>query len=156
MTAEPHTKIDLRCRLLSLNEQDAEIDLSGSYQPAVPLPGVSGVQINQCRTLGTCRIDRATGIPLKLNRSVYLTMSLVTPDGQTATQEKRIQTTIEPTAPTLSGSILPVSANTTADEIARARSAVSQRVSTAPSSLTPTQGSTSAPLSSTARAVYPD
>lgn len=84
------------CRLLSLNKDTAEIDITGQIaNTETATAGPSGVQIRNGRSIGSCVVDRATGLPLKLNRSRYLTMTVTGADGRVYEQEKRIETTIQ-------------------------------------------------------------
>ena len=88
------------CRLLALNERTAQINITGnigdgqSYAEAGNDQAAT-VQITGGRSMGTCTIDRATGLPLQLERSVFVTMAVTTAAGQTVQQDKRIETTIQ-------------------------------------------------------------
>lgn len=86
------------CRLLALTDETAEIDITGQIANGETYELSSGqtrVQVREGRSMGSCIIDRATGLPLKLNRSRYLNMVVTTADGQQYEQEKRIETTIQ-------------------------------------------------------------
>lgn len=84
------------CRLLSLNEKTAEIDITGRIANAdSATAGQSRIQVRDGRSMGSCIVDRATGLPLKLNRSRYLNLTVTGADGQTYEQEKRVETTIQ-------------------------------------------------------------
>ncbi len=96
------------CRLLSLNDKTAEIDITGQIANAeVASNGQSAVQIRNGRSIGSCVIDRATGLPLKVNRSRYLTMTVTASNGKVYEQEKRIETTIQ-TFPNVRGPVVQV------------------------------------------------
>ena len=156
IAANPPTNIQLRCRLLSVTDERVEIDMSGTYQPTVAVPNTTGVTINNCRTLGTCQFDRATGLPLQLDRSLYLTLSVTTADGQLVPQEKHIRTTIEQLPVSSADAIIPASAKSIAPDVSAARAAVAQPEYRSPLKLRNGGEPVAAPLSSTARAVYPD
>lgn len=86
------------CRLLALTDETAEIDITGQIAngETYEIPsGQTRVQVREGRSMGSCVIDRATGLPLKVNRSRYLNMVITTADGQQYEQEKRIETTIQ-------------------------------------------------------------
>lgn len=86
------------CRLLALNAKTAEIDITGQIANGESYEVQSGqtrVQVREGRSMGSCIIDRATGLPLKLNRSRYLNMVVTAANGQQYEQEKRIETTIQ-------------------------------------------------------------
>ncbi|GEM_PF-238825 len=88
------------CRLLALNDRTAEINITGTIGDAQNYVGVgsnqaASVQITGGRSMGSCIIDRATGLPLQLNRSMFVSMTVVTAEGQSVQQDKRIETTIQ-------------------------------------------------------------
>ena len=87
------------CRLLSLDESTAEIDITGQIANGefyeVSSTGQTRVQVRSGRSMGSCVIDRATGLPLNLNRSRHLNLIVTAADGQVFEQEKRIETTIQ-------------------------------------------------------------
>lgn len=82
------------CRLLAIDNQTAEIDMTGRITQTAEAVG-SGVQVRDGRSMGSCVIDQATGLPLRLNRSTYLDMLVAVDNGQTVEQEKRVETTIQ-------------------------------------------------------------
>lgn len=87
-------------RLLSLGAQTAQIDITGRIASGETFEDArSGVQSDRIRitgghSLGTCTVDRATGLPLNLERTRRLNMQVTTASGQSAEQEKTIVTTI--------------------------------------------------------------
>lgn len=88
------------CRLLALNDRTAEINITGTIGDGQSYSGSPGsqqasVKITGGRSMGSCTIDRATGLPLQLNRSVFLSMAVTTAQGQSVQQDKRIETTIQ-------------------------------------------------------------
>ena len=117
--------------------------------------------------MGTCIIDRATGLPLKLNRSRYLSLTVTTASGQVVEQDKRVETTIQ-TFPNNRGPVVAVppqqrqmaappfvQGGAAASGIIQASGTQPQQngVSTIP---TGPAGPDTSQLKSTATAVYPD
>ncbi len=87
------------CRLVSLSDATAEIDIAGritadSSSQQVASDGTN-VQITGGRIVGSCTVDRGTGLPLNLTRSQYLNLTVTLPTGQTVQQDKQIKTTIQ-------------------------------------------------------------
>jgi hypothetical protein len=108
--------------------------------------------------MGSCTVDRRTGLPLELTRSRYLNLVVTTTAGEAVEQEKRIETTIraypEPRGPIVqrfqSGN------NTTASPAVPSsvlQSGIQQTSGTSPTAV---KSDSAEGLSSTARAVYPD
>ncbi|MEZ6123240.1 MAG: DUF6263 family protein [Planctomycetaceae bacterium] len=90
------------CRLLALTADRAEIDItgtidSGNQAPEMTRVGGPEILLRGGRTMGSCTIDRASGLPLSLNRSRYLTMQITTADGVMVDQEKQIETSLQST-----------------------------------------------------------
>ena len=88
------------CRLLALNDRTAEINITGTIGDAQSYVGVeaapsASVHITGGRSMGSCIIDRSTGLPLQLNRSMFVSMTVATAEGQSVQQDKRIETTIQ-------------------------------------------------------------
>jgi len=87
------------CRLVSLNDATAEINIAGKIdiEPTV-MPArmaTPQVTITGGRSTGTCTVDRVTGLPRKVTRREYLNLTVTMPSGQSVQQDKQIQTTIE-------------------------------------------------------------
>ncbi|MEQ9409959.1 MAG: DUF6263 family protein [Fuerstiella sp.] len=97
------------CRLTSMNAQTAEIDVTGKIvadDSATAQQGrTEGVRITGGRSSGSCIVDRATGLPLQVNRSRYLNLSVTDQNGFTVEQDKHVRTTIQtfPHAGTVAG-----------------------------------------------------
>ncbi|MCA9051781.1 MAG: hypothetical protein KDA89_23750 [Planctomycetaceae bacterium] len=153
------------CRLVSLNESTAEIDITGRIAPGETYHDVRGdqsarIRIRGGQSFGSCTVDRATGLPLELKRTRYLQMSVATAEGASVEQDKRVITTIrafpERRGPVVgtppsrddmsaagrnspSAGIRPVAGENTGNR---------QQASQIPTQIPP--------LSSTTRAVYPD
>lgn len=88
------------CRLLTLNEDTAEIDITGRLTPNTNSAQANdnhaaGVNVSGGRMVGSCVVDRTTGLPLQLNRTQYLNMTVELNNGQVVEQEKQVKTTIQ-------------------------------------------------------------
>ncbi|MEZ6059416.1 MAG: DUF6263 family protein [Planctomycetaceae bacterium] len=86
-------------RLVSLDDDTAEIDITGRIASGETYRDVnsqqkSGVRILGGQSIGSCIVDRATGLPLELNRTRFLNMEVTTEDNERVTQDKQIVTTI--------------------------------------------------------------
>lgn len=83
-------------RLISINEHTAEIDITGRVASgdASASRSSGGLRISGGHSLGRCIVDRATGLPLDMNLTRWITMKITTSDRQEVTQEKQIVTTI--------------------------------------------------------------
>jgi hypothetical protein len=83
-------------RLTDINETTAEIDITGRIASgdAAALNTAGRLRISGGHSLGRCIVDRATGLPLEMNLTRYITMKLTTADEQEVVQEKTIVTTI--------------------------------------------------------------
>jgi hypothetical protein len=84
-----------RCLLKALTPNVAEISLMGSIAPATYLDDISRVRITvkggQC--VGSCRVDRSTGMPTQSRMERTLHMVAELPDGTSIEQRKDVITT---------------------------------------------------------------
>ena len=151
------------CRLLSLSEQTAEIDITGRISAPQSEPGSTGIRVKEGRCSGACVIDRATGLPLKLDRSQYLTMMVPTAGGEIVEQQKRVQTTIRtgrtastvPVAQRTGNHSMPGNIRLTSGQT-QSQGGHRPTSTTDPVAPTQPQASGGRVLSSTVQAVYPD
>jgi len=83
-------------RLTAMNDQTAEIDITGRVASgdAAALNSGGRLRISGGHSLGRCIVDRATGLPLEMNLTRQITMRVTTSDQQEVVQEKQIVTTI--------------------------------------------------------------
>lgn len=83
-------------RLTDINETTAEIDITGRIASgdAAAMGTAGRLKISGGHSLGRCIVDRATGLPLEMNLTRYITMKLTTADEKEVVQEKTIVTTI--------------------------------------------------------------
>ena len=83
-------------RLTDINDTTAEIDITGRIASGVAaaLNSAGRLRISGGHSLGRCIVDRATGLPLEMNLTRYITMKLTTADEKEVVQEKTIVTTI--------------------------------------------------------------
>lgn len=87
--------IQSTCRLESLTDQTATINITGTIAAVNNGNAVGPVKINSGRTMGSCVVDRSTGLPIQLTRSSFLTLEVTTANGQTVQQDKQIETSIQ-------------------------------------------------------------
>ena len=83
-------------RLTDINDTTAEIDITGRVASgdAAATANAGRLRIFGGHSLGRCIVDRATGLPLEMNLTRYITMKLTTADENEVVQEKTIVTTI--------------------------------------------------------------
>jgi hypothetical protein len=83
-------------RLTEINDTTAEIDITGRIASgdAAASNTAGRLRISGGHSLGRCIVDRATGLPLEMNLTRYITMKLTTADEKEVVQEKTIVTTI--------------------------------------------------------------
>lgn len=83
-------------RLVSLDARTAEIDITGRIASgeSVGAGNSSHLKISGGHSVGTCTVDRATGLPLELNLTRFLAMVVTLPSGEAIPQEKQIATQI--------------------------------------------------------------
>ena len=96
--------IQSTCRLESLTDKTATINITGTIAAATDGNATGPVRINSGRTMGSCVVDRSTGLPIELTRSSFMALEVTTANGQTVHQDKRIETSIR----TLSSTPRPV------------------------------------------------
>ncbi len=83
-------------RLAALNPRTADIDITGRVASGETVSsGQDGnLKITGGHSIGKCTVDRATGLPLELNLTRFISMMVVLPDGKQVPQDKQITTTI--------------------------------------------------------------
>lgn len=82
------------CRLDNMTDRTATITTTGTITAVAGSQGSNAVQITGGRSMGSCVVDRTTGLPMELSRSTFLSMQVATASGQTVQQDKNIETTI--------------------------------------------------------------
>jgi hypothetical protein len=89
-------QVSTQCKIKGLTDRTAEIDLFGSIGPARHADPQNGwtVTIVGGRCLGSCTVDRRTGIPTNSLVQRYVDLRLELPDGSEVKQRKEITTTI--------------------------------------------------------------
>lgn len=94
-------------RLTSMDEKTAEIDIMGKVASGeASTPNNDGrLRITGGHSLGRCIVDRATGLPLEMNLTRFITMKITTSDQQEVVQEKQITTTVR-AFPEVRGSVV--------------------------------------------------
>jgi hypothetical protein len=135
-------------RLTDINDATAEIDITGRIASgdAAATANAGRLRISGGHSLGRCIVDRATGLPLEMNLTRYITMKLTTADEKEVVQEKTIVTTIR-AFPETRG---PVAAAPVAAPIQRVSGFNEPQISAPPSSDQPNVRSRAV------RAVYPE
>ncbi len=126
-------------RLISLNDETAEIDITGRIASGETYTDVnstqkSGVKILGGQSIGSCIVDRQTGLPLELKRTRFLNMEVTTEDGQQVAQDKQIITTIrafpQARGPVVQAQPLPESPETHPAATARLNSGIQRAAGT--------------------------
>jgi len=86
-----------RCKIKGLSPQKAEIDLFGSIAPTHRVDQEQGWKVSVLggRCMGSCTVDRSTGLPTNSRVERYVDMLLELPDGSQLPQHKVIITTIQ-------------------------------------------------------------
>lgn len=88
--------VNTRCKIKGLTEQTAEIDLFGTItaknSPATKKDWVVGSRGGRC--MGSCTVDRKTGLPINSRVERYIDLFFELPDGTQMQQRKEIVTTI--------------------------------------------------------------
>jgi hypothetical protein len=112
------------CRVVRVTPATTEIDIAGRITPGQTYNSVKSsvghsVRILGGITSGTCIVDRASGLPIDVNRQEILNVEVLSSKGTKISQEKRISTTVQlfPTergpvvhTPIADSAIVPVSA----------------------------------------------
>lgn len=100
-------EIQSTCRLQSMTDRAATIEITGTISAIADAGSQFGssVRIQGGRSMGSCIVDRATGLPLEVNRSTFLSMEVATASGQTVQQDKTIETKIR-TLPAAGGLVV--------------------------------------------------
>ncbi|MCP4788227.1 MAG: hypothetical protein GY903_09170 [Fuerstiella sp.] len=162
-------------RLAALNQQTAEIDITGHIASGETYDDsragqTAKVKIKGGQIFGSCTVDRATGLPLELRRTRYLNLTVLTENGAAVEQDKRVITTIR-SFPNTQGPVADARPRPP-NELRGAPAAAMRQVPGSPirpvsgvnhGAPRPQQRATTIPstpsnppLSSTVRAVYPD
>lgn len=83
-------------RLISMDDQRAEIEISGRIAAgdARATDGAGRLRVTGGQSLGHCTVDCATGLPIEVDLTRYITMKITTADQQEVTQQKTIHTSI--------------------------------------------------------------
>jgi hypothetical protein len=89
-------QVATQCRIKGLTERTAEIDLFGSIGAARHIDPQHGWKITVLggRCLGSCTVDRRTGVPTNSLVQRYVDLILELPDGTELKQRKEIVSTI--------------------------------------------------------------
>jgi hypothetical protein len=105
--------VNTRCKIKGLTDRTAEIDLFGSIQPTNRVERAAGWKVSVLggRCMGSCTVDRTTGLPTNSRVERYIDLMLESPDGAQLPQRKEIVTTIQAFLPgqASASSILPIS-----------------------------------------------
>jgi hypothetical protein len=80
-----------------LSERTAEIDLFGAVSPSAPIEQPEGWKVSVLggRCLGSCTVDRSTGLPTSSRVERYVDLMMELPDGTQLKQRKETFTTIQ-------------------------------------------------------------
>lgn len=94
-------------RLTELNERTAEIEIAGRIAAGTAISGAtsSRLVIQGGHAAGHCSVDRDSGLPLDLNVTQFVTMSVTTDSGETVQQEKQVVTRVR-TFPEMRGTVV--------------------------------------------------
>jgi hypothetical protein len=89
-------QVALQCMIKSLTEKTAEINLAGAVSPTQQIAPQHGwkVAVLGGRCLGSCTVDRRTGIPTNSVMQRYVDLQWQMPDGAQLTQRKEILTKV--------------------------------------------------------------
>ncbi|MGH7127840.1 MAG: DUF6263 family protein [Planctomycetaceae bacterium] len=93
-------QLQTRYTLRELSETVAEIDILGTIAPSAPAAAVEQVSseiqvtVRGGHSVGSCTIDRKTGLPIRSQVRRYLDMHVRRPDGAEFLQRKEVNTTI--------------------------------------------------------------
>jgi Family of unknown function (DUF6263) len=134
-------------RLTELGRETAEIDITGRVAAGEAVNGSDDarLKITGGHSMGRCIIDRATGLPVEMNLTRNITMTLTTADNQKVVQEKQIVTMIR-TFPETRGSVVEHQPDS------RIRPASGERLNNRAAQQIPTTATPGAAV----QAVYPD
>ena len=94
-------------RLTDINRETAEIDITGRIASgeAINSSDNARLKITGGHSSGRCIVDRASGLPLQVDLTRHIKMTVTTADNQQVVQEKEIVTTIR-TFPETRGSVV--------------------------------------------------
>ncbi len=89
--------VSTQCKIKGLSDRTAEIDLFGAVSPTnqIEHPGGWKVSVLGGRCLGSCTVDRTTGLPTNSRVERYVDLLMELPDGSQLKQRKEIITTIQ-------------------------------------------------------------
>jgi len=87
------------CRVIRVTPATTEIDIAGRITPGQTYSSLESsvghsVRILGGITSGTCIVDRASGLPIDVNRQEILNLEVLSAQGTKISQEKRISTTV--------------------------------------------------------------
>jgi hypothetical protein len=82
--------------LTDLNEQTAEIDITGRIASGETMDAnqETRIRITGGHSLGQCVVDRSTGLPVDVQLTRHMTITINTSDSSPVVQDKQIITTI--------------------------------------------------------------
>ncbi len=92
--------VSMRCVLKNLTDTSAEIGLLGNIVgPSAPVVVRDGTRemrvfVKSGRCMGTCQVDRRTGLPTQSEVNRFLEMTVQLPDGKEIPQRKEVLTSI--------------------------------------------------------------
>lgn len=137
-------------RLTELNRTTAEIEITGRVSAGEAVNGSDDtrLKITSGHSLGHCTIDRETGLPVEMNLTRNITMTVTTSENLKVVQEKQIVTTIR-TFPESRGPVVQRSRRN--DTAVRQASATDD-----PGAPAPRNRPATASPGSAVQAVYPD
>ena len=148
-------EVQTTCRLISLDEFQAEISLTGQIIPDTTAANESNVTILSGRSSGSCTVDRATGLPIESTRTRFMNLQVDAGNGQLIDQEKQVKTTVRaataPRGPIVHNSSSKSELNVTLPGRVQPVAAEGSRHVASPIPTAPQRQ-----LNSTATAVYPD
>lgn len=151
-------EIKSTCRLESMSPTSATIQVTGVLTPSRTSQSDSPIDIQSGRTMGTCVVDRTTGMPVHVTRDTFVSMAVTTAGGETLAQEKQIRTTIESARPSQQDRSVVSVPQSPPQNLGIQRASVQTvpraRMQVSPIPTTPQTGGQTVPLSSTATAVY--
>lgn len=89
-------QVSTQCKIKGLSERTAEIDLFGTVRPTGQIEQPEGWKVSVLggRCLGSCTVDRTTGLPTDSRVERYVDLLMELPDGSQLKQRKQIITSI--------------------------------------------------------------
>lgn len=152
-------QIKSTCQLVASTSSTATIQVTETLTPAGPAAGAT-VAVSSGRSMATCQVDRASGMPVDVNRTTFVQLQVMTATGESVAQEKQITTRVQSTTPAARNVVSQPA--TIGYPIQQASGdGKMQQVTPIPTTIAPTTTAPAipaefqgAPLSSTATAVY--